>query len=117
MNLEHRGRLPSKTGRHRSDVSRKGLSTGRLRRTFVPPPPGYAMLQTLLVSAVLTLGQAPPPSPALPTPSPPPPAPAPDRWLLMKELQGTGPGSLLLSERLQVSGWTEVSFTASSAEH
>jgi hypothetical protein len=47
----------------------------------------------------------------------PPPAAAPtppDRWLVMKALQGTGPGSLLNDNRLSVSGWTEASFTASS---
>jgi hypothetical protein len=34
----------------------------------------------------------------------------------MKALQGTGPGALLDDNRLQVSGWTELSFTASSAD-
>jgi len=34
----------------------------------------------------------------------------------MKELQGTVPGSLLDSERMQITGWTEASFTASSVE-
>src|SRR5262249_8540485 len=58
---------------------------------------------------------------AEPTPSEPglaqgpaAPAPAPERWLLMKSLQGTWPGWLLDSERMQVTGWTDVSFTASS---
>jgi hypothetical protein len=37
-----------------------------------------------------------------------------DRWLLMKELQGTWEGWLLDSQRLQISGWTEISFTAST---
>ena len=35
----------------------------------------------------------------------------------MKSLQGTYPGWLLDSERIQIKGWTEASFTASSAEH
>jgi hypothetical protein len=35
----------------------------------------------------------------------------------MRELQGTPLGAWLDSERLQVTGWTEGSFTASSAEH
>jgi hypothetical protein len=74
------------------------------------------MLQSLLLSAALSLGQVPAPSPATETPPPPPP-PVPDRWLLMKVLQGTGPGALLDTERMQVSGWTEASFTASSAEN
>src|SRR3954467_13740534 len=45
------------------------------------------------------------------------PAPSsPDRWLVMKSLQGTWPGWLLDSERLRISGWTDASFTASTAE-
>lgn len=35
----------------------------------------------------------------------------------MKELQGTAPGALLDSERMQVTGWIEGSFTASSVEN
>jgi hypothetical protein len=73
------------------------------------------MLQSLLVSAALSLGQV--SAPSTTTQIPPPPPPAPDRWLLLKVLQGTGPGALLDAERMQVSGWTEGSFTASSAEH
>jgi hypothetical protein len=34
----------------------------------------------------------------------------------MKTLQGTGPGALLDDNRLQVFGWTEMTFTASSAD-
>ena len=74
------------------------------------------MLQGLLLSAALSLGQVSPPSPVTVAPPPPPP-PAPDRWLLMKELQGTWAGDLLDTQRMQISGWTEGSFTASSAEH
>lgn len=61
------------------------------------------------------------PAPVAPEPpaAPPPPAPspAPDRWPLMKALQGTWPGWLLDSQRLAVSGWTELSYTASSDAH
>jgi hypothetical protein len=35
----------------------------------------------------------------------------------MQSMQGTWPGWLLDSERMSVSGWTEASFTASSAHH
>src|SRR5947209_2275481 len=72
----------------------------------------------LLVCAALALGQA--STTTAETPAPPPPAPAapaPDRWLLMKALQGTWPGAILDSERMQVTGWTDVSFTASSDRH
>jgi hypothetical protein len=43
-----------------------------------------------------------------------PAPPAPDRWELMKLLQGTGPGLLLDGNRLSISGWTDLSYTASS---
>jgi hypothetical protein len=64
----------------------------------------------LLLSAALIPGQAPAP------PAPPPP-PAPDRWLLMRELQGTYAGWLLDGNRFSVSGWTDAAFTASSDAH
>ena len=73
------------------------------------------MLQALFLGAALTLGQA-EPAPEAPPPTPPPSlTPTPDRWLLMKSLQGTWPGWMLDGNRLQISGWTEASFTASSA--
>jgi hypothetical protein len=62
------------------------------------------MWSALLVAGCLTPGQAPETAPP----------PAPPRWLLMEELQGTYPGWLLDGNRLSVSGWTEVAFTASS---
>jgi hypothetical protein len=40
--------------------------------------------------------------------------PAPERWFLMRELQGTPAGIVMVTERLSVSGWTDGSFTASS---
>jgi hypothetical protein len=117
------------------------------------------MLDSLLLSAVLSIGQAGPaeetpageapvalaqapgptppekppvetppsvviPAPLLPAPAvtPPPtevketPAPAPpDRWILMKALQGTYWGDLLIGNRMQIYGWTEGSYTYGSA--
>ena len=64
-----------------------------------------------LLHAALTLGQA---EKAAEAPPPPPPPPATDRWLLMKSLQGTWPGWLLDGNRMQIYGWTELSFTGSS---
>jgi len=63
-------------------------------------------------------------APLLPPPAPPAAAPAaaaapsapPPRWLLMKELQGTWPGGLLDSERMQVTGWIQGSFTGSTTD-
>jgi hypothetical protein len=75
-----------------------------------------AMASYLLVCAALTLGQA-PPVPDESQASPDAAASAPEKWFLMKNLQGTCAGSFLDSHRLQISGWTEASFTASSAEH
>jgi hypothetical protein len=74
------------------------------------------MYNSLLLIAALATGQV-PTTAETPAPSSPPAPATPDRWLLMKSLQGTWPGWLLDSERLQVSGWTDVSFTASSDEH
>jgi hypothetical protein len=48
---------------------------------------------------------------------PPAAPPPPDRWLLMKELQGTYPGWLLDGNKIQVYGWTDLSFTAASDAH
>ncbi|HEV3263420.1 MAG TPA: outer membrane beta-barrel protein [Gemmataceae bacterium] len=62
-------------------------------------------------------------APLLPAPTPPA-APAaaaaavapPPRWALMKELQGTWPGAMLDENRMQVTGWIDSSFTASSTD-
>jgi hypothetical protein len=64
----------------------------------------------LLIAAVIAQSEVAEP----PLAAPPPPA---DRWLLMKELQGTYPGWLLDGNRIQVYGWTDGSFTASSDAH
>jgi hypothetical protein len=76
-----------------------------------------AMLYPLLLTGALLLGQTPPPAEMVAPPPAMPSAPPPDRWLLMKSLQGTWPGSLLDGNRVQVYGWTDMSFTSSSAEH
>lgn len=68
------------------------------------------MLPLLLLTAAL--GETPP----VEAPPSPPAAPAPDRWLVMKSLQGTWPGTLLDSNRFLLSGWTEISYTASSVD-
>src|SRR5262249_36783155 len=70
----------------------------------------------LLVSVALAVGQTEAETPPPPQPAEQP-APAPDRWLLMRSLQGTWPGWQLDSNRLQLSGWTDLSLTASSASH
>src|SRR5205809_1036925 len=84
------------------------------------------MLAWQILAAALSLGQTPEPliiAAAFPVPAPPAAAPAAvppavaDRWLLMKSLQGTWPGAVLDSERMQLLGWTEASFTAGSAQN
>src|SRR5262249_35460331 len=70
---------------------------------------GWAiMLQGLLLSAALLLGQQ------EQTPAPSPPLITHD-WLLMQSLQGTWPGWLLDERRILIYGWTDLSFTASTA--
>jgi hypothetical protein len=71
------------------------------------------MLPTLLFTAAFYLGQA----PAATEPPPQPPSPPPDRWFVMRELQGTSTGALLYDGRINVSGWTDASFTASTDAH
>lgn len=82
------------------------------------------MLQPFLLSVALALGQTEPPDAETPPVAYAAGSPytmtapaAPERWLLMKSLQGTWPGWLLDSHRINVSGWTDLSFTASSAAH
>jgi len=76
------------------------------------------MFPCLLLSAAL-IGQtaAPTDTSASAAPTAPAPSPPADRWLLMKSLQGTWPGWLLDSNRLSLSGWTEISYNASSDRH
>ncbi|MFL5244082.1 MAG: outer membrane beta-barrel protein [Gemmataceae bacterium] len=69
------------------------------------------MLPFLCLCTALPFGQT--PGAEAPTPA----AIASDRWLLMQSLQGTYAGCLLDSNRIQVSGWTEGSFTASTARN
>lgn len=75
------------------------------------------MWTVILVAGSLCPGDLPAPDEvAAPTPvaaSPPPAAPA-DRWLLMRLLQGTYEGWLLYSNRIQVYGWDDLTYTASS---
>jgi hypothetical protein len=40
--------------------------------------------------------------------------PAPEPWFLMKSLQGTPLGSTLAANKIEISGWTDLSFTAST---
>jgi hypothetical protein len=43
------------------------------------------------------------------------PSSAPDQWLLMDTLHGTAVGTFMEENRINLYGWTEGSFTASSA--
>src|SRR5439155_17403134 len=99
-------------------------TAGAIRRcpATLRPAPEAAMLPYLLLATVLASGQTPPApievtAPLLPRPpvppapeTPPPPAASVERWLLMKELQGTWPGWLLDSQRTQVYGWVQQGF-------
>jgi hypothetical protein len=88
--------------------------TRKRREWFGTTPSGPVMAVSLLLCAALALGQTAPAPEVAPPPPPPAPSPAPDRWMLMKTLQGTWYGDLLDGQRMQVSGWTDVSFTGST---
>jgi hypothetical protein len=66
-----------------------------IQAPFTTPPPTIPPT----VPATFTKGQPPPP----------------DRWWIMRELQGTWLGSLLDDNRTYFSGWTEMSYNASTA--
>src|SRR5262249_5906183 len=74
------------------------------------------MLQLLVVSATLAIGQANPTSSTSSAPAPLVYSAGSDRYLLMESLQGTWPGTLLDTDRLRISGWTDLSYTFSSDE-
>jgi hypothetical protein len=76
----------------------------------LPPPEGGSAesTQNLVIAVPLPAAEQPVAAPATTTPAPP------SRWLFMKSLQGTWEGSLLDDHRLAISGWTEMSFTAST---
>ncbi len=67
------------------------------------------MWSVFALGSALAVGQAPTPEAAAP--------PAPDRWPLMLALQGTYPGWLLDGNKLQLYGWVDASFTASTDRH
>src|SRR5262249_17134070 len=71
------------------------------------------MFSSLIVSAAFCPGQASADAAEAPAPAPA----AADRWLLMRALQGTWPGTGPDSERLQLTGWIDASYTASSDQH
>src|SRR5262245_5251709 len=62
----------------------------------------------------IPLPQLAPPAPIAEKPAPPA-TPPPDRWAVMRTLQGTWYGAVLDDGRVTISGWTEGSFTASTA--
>ena len=72
------------------------------------------MLACLMLSVAACVGQTEVSPAEAPAPPPLPSAAAPDRWLVMRALQGTYPGWLLDGHRMQLSGWTDASFTAST---
>src|SRR5437870_5475040 len=71
----------------------------------------------LVLAAALTLGQTPAGPESQAPQAPTPPASAPDRWFFMKLLQGTWEGSLLDGNRMQISGWSDVSYTVGTDRH
>jgi hypothetical protein len=72
---------------------------------------GQAPRPLVVEAAIAAAPAAPPAAPAVPAPA------AGDRWILMKVFQGTWVGDDLNTHRLQISGWTDVTFTASSDQN
>src|SRR5579864_3551178 len=72
------------------------------------------MLPCLALVAALSMNQT---AAEVLQPSASPSPTAPDRWFFMKLLQGTWEGSLLDGNRMQISGWSDVSYTVSSDRH
>jgi hypothetical protein len=106
----------------------EGVRSARIVRGALA---GQPMLSLLLCAALAPGPPAGPGPEELPepveitapiaVPSPAPEAPAtpthvapPDRWPFMKSLQGVWAGDVLDGNRMSISGWTEMSFTAST---
>lgn len=72
------------------------------------------MVGSLLLMVSLSVGQT-DPTANDESPASGPVIAMPDRWIMMKSLQGTYPGWILDGNRVQVYGWTDSSYTGSSA--
>jgi hypothetical protein len=84
----------------------------------VPPSPAPRAESTTPEPIEITapFGPAPPTvPPTVPAPFAPGQPPPPERWWVMRQLQGTWLGALLDDNRLYFSGWTEMSYTASTS--
>jgi hypothetical protein len=79
--------------------------------SLTQPGPEPAEAPPLDVNAPVIPGQPVESSPAKTTQ----PSPAPDRWLLMRELQGTWMGAGLDDNRMFATGWLQLSYTGSTA--
>lgn len=83
---------------------------GSIADAAAPPAVAPDALPLTVEAPLLT-----PPKPAEPAAETPAAASSPDRWLLMRELQGTWAGAALDDNRMSVSGWVTGSYNASSA--
>ena len=104
-----------------STPSTLGISLPAIGKT--PPARAVRCLQ----DATLTIDEPKPfevPAPLLPIPAikqaetatAPGAVTEPERWFMMRALQGTWYGALLDDNRMSISGWTEMAFTASTAK-
>jgi Putative beta-barrel porin-2, OmpL-like. bbp2 len=85
----------------------------------IPPPQAVLPGEGGLLIPEPAFGSGPPPLLTPPAPEAPAAAaaqPASSDGYLMQALQGSWPGAVLEGHRLQISGWTAASFTASSAQ-
>jgi hypothetical protein len=83
-----------------------------------PAPPAVPPATVVVPEKPVTAMVLPPPPPpaAAPTPAAAAAAPPP-RYLFMDSVQGSWLGTGLDTNRITISGWTEMSFTASSAQY
>jgi hypothetical protein len=83
-------------------------------RNSEPDPGDRVASETSALEPVVALFQPETPSNSGSTTATPAPEAAADEWLLMRSLRGTWFGSVLAENRIQVYGWTDLSFTAST---
>src|SRR5581483_8706817 len=101
-------------GQSESDPSVPAVPSGTTIETKVERTTHPELPVLLNQAPRLALPALPRPESEGPIPRDTPPIQAPERWAFMKLLQGSGPGDCLDSQHVQISGWTEVSYTASS---
>jgi hypothetical protein len=95
------------------------LPSQQTQPELLSPPPSEQAISTALepIEIPAPVGVAPPTvPPTVPAAFAPGQPPQPERWWIMRELQGTWLGALMDENRVYLSGWTEMSYTASTSQ-